>query len=524
MRIKEFFNYREKHATLLIILTVITIFFTHPFLKYPFDVYFHLNKISLEYNVDVIPKGKILWHYLWAKLFYLFNIDNTQIFIRAKIIHITQILITFFSVFFLSNVIIRNLFVNIENIQVKYLAYWSTIIWFTIFATSSVGQHQVWILWYSINYQITLPLVLLITGLTLSIIFESLSFRKNIFYAVYIFTISFFILTIHAAEFLYFLMYLGVLLIVSIDKIFLVFKRYPYYAFFSSIISIIAITVFLDFIKSFSYREPLLLKYMSFEKLPELLYKINSDGAFIISRLNRAFASINELINLSIFLMIIIILIFFYRRYKKYTPLLHLRMFVFIVITSLFILIPVIQFTAGLAGLVTYPQLAHRLYYSSLLFVLVPSASFYVLSLLQKRNLLIVNLTIITLLLGTFIYSKYDIGHNQNYYKNIISIKNSFSERKMGFNLSPQNIMIIGKELKKYENNANSTDLYFYAREDIAFILKKIYNKNVYFPNLRKGKRLDVEKYMLEYKKDKTHKNIILFTVPKGFPDYEPYK
>ncbi len=487
-------------------------------------MYFHLNKISLEYNVDSMPKGRMLWHYLWAKFFYLFNIDNTQIFIRARVIHIMQALITFFSVFFLSNVIIRNLFVNIENIQVKYLAYWSTIIWFTIFATSSVGQHQVWILWYSINYQITLPLILLITGLILSIIFESLSFIKNIFYVVCIFAISFFILTIHAAEFLYFLMYLSVLPIVFIDKIFLLFKRHPYYAFFSAVIVVIALKSFIVFIKDFSYREPLLLKYMSFEKLPELLYKINSDGAFIISRLNRAFVGINELIYLSVFLMIIMLLLFFYRRYKKYTPLLYVRIFIFIVIASLFIFIPVLQFTAGLAGLVTYPQLVYRFYYSSLLFVIVPSASFYFLSLLQKRNLLIINLTIIALLLGTFIYSKYDIGHHQNYYKNIISIKNSFNERKVGFNLSPRNIMIIGKELKKYENNANSTDLYFYSREDIAFILKKIYNKNVYLPNIRKGRRLDVKKYIVEYERDKRHKNIILFTVPKGFPDYEPYK
>lgn len=184
-------------------------------------MFHHLEWIDMQYDSEVPPEGRHTWHYIWAKIFHFFHIENSQIFLRAYIIHVGQVLISFFAVFFLSKVIIKNIFIKIESFYIDYLAYWSTLIWFTIFATSSVGFHQVWTLWYSVNYQISLPFVLLITGLTLSLFFEKLSLKKKIFYSTLILLFSLVILKIHAMEYLYFLMYLSILPLIFIDKIYI---------------------------------------------------------------------------------------------------------------------------------------------------------------------------------------------------------------------------------------------------------------------------------------------------------------
>ena len=486
-------------------------------------MFHHLEWIDSQYNSTVLPEGRYTWHYIWAKIFHFFHIDNTQVFFRAYIIHIVQVLISFFALFFLSRIIIKNLFMRIEPFYVNYLAYWSTLIWFTIFSTSSVGFHQVWILWYSINYQISLPLVLFITGLTLSLIFEKPSFKKKFFYSVFILFFSFLILKIHAMEYLYFLMYLSILALIFIDRIYIIFKKNIYYSIPMSIISIIAVIEFLSLIKQYSYRLPPILKYMSFEKLPDLFSKISEHGEYIILHLNRASSVINELINLTIILFIPMFLILIYRRYKNIPSHINIRMFIFIFITSLFILIPVTEFTAGLASLVTYSKIIHRFYYSSLIFIAMPIIVFYILSTIGIKRLSILNILMLSMLLGTFIYSKH-FSSTHNYYKNILSIQNSFDERNIGFNLSTTHIETIQKQLKTYELNTSKEDLYFYAREDIAFILQKVYNKKVYLPKHWKGKKLGAKQYIQVYKKDTKHANKILFPTPLNFPPYESYK
>lgn len=129
----------------------------------------------------------------------------------------------------------------------------------------------------------------------------------------------------------------------------------------------------------------------------------------------------------------------------------------------------------------------------------------------------------IAILSGTFIYSKH-FSNTHNYYKNIISIQNSFDERSIGFNLSTAHIKTIENQLKIYELNTSKENLYFYAREDVAFILQKVYNKRVYLPKHWKGKKLDVKRYLQVYKNDTKHTNKILFSTPINFPPYESYK
>ena len=64
----------------------------------------------------------------------------------------------------------------------------------------------------------------------------------------------------------------------------------------------------------------------------------------------------------------------------------------------------------------------------------------------------------------------------------------------------------------------------FFSREDIAFILKYVYNKNVYLPIRWRGNVLQKDFYIKAFNNKKTKLKKVLFKTPKGFPKYEPYK
>jgi len=507
---------------ILILLLIYSIFMTNPFLKYPFDVYVHLDRIEKQYNTNHLLHNRLFWHYIWAKIFHLFNIDNTQIFFRAYVIHYTQVLISFSGVFYFSYIFIKNIFKQIDKLYIKYLALWSTIIWFTIYATNSMGIHQVWILWYSINYQITLIFILVMLGLTISILYNNFNIYNKFIYIFIIIILAFIVLKIHTMELLYYLMYLSTLSLVYIDKIFIYIKKNIY----NGLIAIITIGLFVYnlpiLVNHFESKSSRIINYLSYDKIPQLYNQIMRDGYSLIRGLNRAYASMNELIYLSIILIILLGIINIYNYIKKRDSFVRYRLLFFLIITSLFVLIPLFQFSSGLAGmLVSSVYVVNRFYYSSLIFLVIPIFTYYILQVINKKNIIYLNIYILFILFSIFLYSKYDINHNQNYYKNIQSIKNSFYREKVGFSLSSKNIKEIGKLKEKYKHDLNISKPYFFAREDIAFVLKHIYKEKVYLLHHYNGRKLNTNFYIVSYNKNK---NKILFKVPINFPKYEPYK
>ncbi len=498
----------------LMAICLVAIIFTHPFLRYPYDIFYHLIQIDKYYETNSLPVGRDLWHFLWAKFFYIFGIQNNEILLRAKIIHVIQTYIAFLSVYYFSNVVIRNLFKNIDKSILRYLSFWAVLIWISIFATFSMYYHLVWNLWYSVNYQVTLPLFWYITALTLVLFLEDTSLKKKIFFIVQILVISRFILQVHSMEYVYYLMYMFTFAIINIDKTWYFLKKY-FYIF----IPIIMIVVY--FAKQYQPEKSKIFNYLDFGKLPLLYQKIIQEGGILVSGSNRAFASINELMYLILFIGVIVTTIVIKNRVKNE---IDFRNFIFILVTSLFVLIPLYEFSGGLLGIITRENVVNRLYYSSSLFVLLPVFVYYLNYLLFKGkiNIFNINFIMIVLLSCTYVYSKYNIYGTQNYYKNVKSIKNSFFERKIGFNLSKEQIDMIGEKLKEYEINNNSgKPEYYYARADISFVIKYIYRKNVYWED----RRANPDYINIYNGKNKNNEfQLILFETPKGFPDYEPYK
>ena len=226
-----------------------------------------------------------------------------------------------------------------------------------------------------------------VIGLTLALVFESLSIKKTLWYLLLICLGLLFILKIHAVEFLYYALYLGVIPVIFIDKIAKFCRKHPFYAVFSIVGIVSLLTVLVPIIKKIPYKEPELLRYLSLEKLPALFQKIESDGHIVVSYYNKFFTTMNEIISLSSLLLFCMFFVLIYRVYMKKERLVKPRAFIFVFISSLFIYIPVMQFTAGVASLLTYPRLAYRFYFTSLLFVVIPMVLFYFLSLWHQRKL-----------------------------------------------------------------------------------------------------------------------------------------
>lgn len=465
-----------------------------------------------EYEPVVLERARFLWHYSWAILFKIVDIDSTQLLVRAKIIHVIQIVISLLSMYYFSKVVIRNVFFKIDRVILKYLSLWSVFIWLTIFATKSVDYHQVWMMWYSVNYQITLPLFWYMLALTFVLVLEEISVWKKIFFSIQIMLLSRIILQIHSMEFLYYLMYMALFGLIYIDKIYIFFKKY-FYLFVPILLSIVY------FMKHYQPDHSPIFEYLSLDKMPELYQKIMQKGGVLLSGYNRASFSINELMYFIgiVGVLFSMYLLFQYRNSNQKA--INIRMILVIWITSLFVLIPLYQFSSGLFAVITRTMVVNRLYYSASLFMVLPIVIYYVIRNF-KYSFRAMNLILILSLVVVYHFSKYSNTVGHNYYKNIQSIQNSFYERKVGFNLTQVEIDKIGKIIEKYEDTTTPSTIKFYARADIAFVIKYVYHKNVYW----EGRHANPE-YKKIYEKNKYNKDSkqILFKIPKSFPKYDPF-
>ena len=505
---------------LLFTLTFGALFFTHPFMHYPFDIFTHLQWIDAQTYAQSVPGERYFWHYLWAHIFSWLHIGTSEVFLRAHIIHYVQTAAAFLMLFYSSRVVYRELFPDTHTDSLNFMAYWATLLWFTLFANYSMHHHMVWISWYSVTYQITLPMTLLTLALLLPLFTRKMAWYRQAVHLVLIGLLSYLIIRMHAMEYIYFLLYAGVLLLVYMDKIFGFARRHL------ALASLLLLSVLTGFwwlagiLRTSSYRMPELFSYLSLEKIPELYSVILAKGALFTSHFSKASEIMNALVYLSLFAVAFMLSVALYRHFKPYdTPRINLRILIFLAITSLFVFIPLTNVTSGFAIMLTYTDITYRFYYSTLLFLALPASVFYLYRLWEYKQLLLPNVTMAFLIAATLFYS-YHFSSKHNYYKNVYSLLQMFNEKQMHFNLSEKEIASIGKLLQKYEQtNTSGKPNCYYARGDIAFVIKFIYQKETDYD--RRG-HLD---YLQRYKH---HNNPachpVLFQAPKGFPPYVPYR
>lgn len=523
--LKKTVQEKEVGFYLVLLLLLSVLFFSHPFLRYPYDPWFFLFNINdiLYFNDDSYLTShphRQLWFLFWVEFFQIFPIKD--IFLQAKIIHLLQVLLCLFSVYFFSLVVLRNLFLYIDKVILKYLSLWSAIIWLTIFSTFSVFYHQSWVLWYSVTHQVTISLFWYACALTFILFIERIKLWQGIYYVTQIVFLIFLMLNIHAMEIAYYFMYLILLSMLYIKKIISTIKKHY--------ISALILIVFSSFLILYYYNLKGSLKIFSIIHdggLSGLYQYIMKDGTILVEGKNRAAAAINELIYFSSFLLLFALLRIFLDKFKGLKETLNFRVFVFIIFSSLFIAIPLVKFTAGVASVLSDITVVNRLYYSSSLFLVIPAIVYYYFSSLKIKKITLskINLSIFIILFSVFIFSTYG-SSSQNYSKNIRSLIKSFDRSEIGFHLNKKQIIHIGALLSRYESeiNINKSEIIYYAREDIAMILKYVYHRNVYWDGWRKNRTLKDFNHYLKASEVYLIKTSIVFKTPEGFPDYEPFK
>jgi len=497
-------------------LFIVAIFFSNPFLKIPYDMWYHLSRVEYFFSHDVFileVKNKELWPYIWGGIFKIFGIED--VLFRAKIIHIVQALISFFVIYFTSKVVIQNLFRKIDALALKYLSLWSTIIWFTIYATFSVAYHQVWIMWYSINYQITLIMFWYIFALSLLLVAQKQSLSKSLLHLFQIIFFSIVILWMHAIEFIYYAMYLFLICLIYWRQIFTGFKTY--YIQSSFVLLTLFYGLFYFFTHDFVYRKPKIFQYLSFEHIDELYSKLMTVGKIQVEISSRAFASLNELIYILLFVIVIMLILKVYHYLQKMDDNIDGKVFVLLATSSFFVLIPINIFASGLASMLVSEVYVNRYYYASSVFMVLPIAVYYFMQLyMPKKRLLKTNFVILSILVLVFVYSK-QFSQSSNYYKNIVSLSNSFSKEKVGLNYSMKYVNIIDKELQNYKHKFQDKKVLYYARGDIAYILQYIFKKdNVY---MHRRHTYSKEEFLIYCEKNSY--TPVVFKTPNNFPKDE---
>lgn len=475
----------------------------------------HLEWID-KVNIDNPPPKRLVWHYLWAWLFNLFSIERSEIFLRASIIHYTQFVISFLSLLYFSNTFYKLLITNITKEDSLRLSFWSTALWFITLATYSMGTQQVWILWYSINYQITLPLSFVIAGLTLQLIYFEKKFYRKIILFLIITGFSLYIMASHAMEFIYYLIWMLLLALSYLPS----FIRDFFKNFYRSIAIIVLVSILttgsIIVAQKFLYRSIPLLQYFNFDKIENLPSDIIKHGYYVVSLLSRADYVLNIAITISVFTSIVIFIIYLFSYFTKREQFFRGRFVWLLIAGTLLIYIPTTVYTAGLAALLSYDSVVHRFYFSTLLFLALPALVYWI----QKQknySIYFLHIGMVVVIIGFMIYSKV-FTQKQIFYKNIRSLYYSIENRDR-FNLNSRQIHTIGKILDRIQKDHPGKKLYFYARSDIAFVLKYIYRQHVRFH--RRG----VYSYKVLYEKEKRKSYLkILFPVPEGFPPYSPYK
>ena len=181
-------------------------------MKVRFDIWQHIGNIDRLIFDPSVKITRTNWHAVWA--FVLRTLGPSDVFTHATIVHRSQFVLNAIIIYHASKQIFSALFEKDhfaeeknKNQWISSLALCSVLVWFTIVGTVSTFQ-QAWIMWYSVNYQITLSFLFLSIALIVNVI--CLEQTKKIYIAKLSIAFTFLILIymFHAGELAYLIFYL----------------------------------------------------------------------------------------------------------------------------------------------------------------------------------------------------------------------------------------------------------------------------------------------------------------------------
>lgn len=478
----------------LISVGLISIAFSFPMMKLKFDIWQHIDHINAyvaEPNANIT--GRATWLKMWAHLFRFLNIDN--IFTYAIVIHRVQFVLNCLTIYFAAKQIFSALLVFHENEAVKNqwlssLALSSVVVWLTIIGTFSFFQ-QAWIMWYSVNYQISLPMLFLALGLIVNAIVVIQSTQMVVMKALIAFTLVMGIYFFHAGELAYLIIYIliGFLCFVSQIRI-----NRKYVLFGTGFLSILLYVL----IQMYSDHVPALITMLKNGEYSQISTAIQTKGKWnAVDGGNRFSSNWNELYRLSVFAFVPIgIFVWFNPRMA------NKRVLFFIGLSLIFCFIPTFQYSAGLASLISYDGIVNRYYFASLIFLIIPLSAYFLIINFKsiKYPVGVIYLTFLIMLMVLF-YSK-KINNEGVYFKNVQSIVKSIKAKKIDVGVSDAFILSTGSQIDVAEAKYASNSFNYCGSFESLFIARYVYGKkNMLFDRLGNFSNSECENHARDFGK-----------------------
>lgn len=480
-RLSSLYRSYELIFWLVVLVGIVFIVSSFPMMKLRFDIWDHVDRIrSMVLDSTAPSPAKRYWYACWAFVFRLFNV--TDLFTIATVVHRVQFIANCLLIYFAAKQLFAPLLslnrrVSSQNQWLSSLALSSVMVWLTIIGTYSFFQ-QAWIMWYSVNYQITLSMLFLALALTVNILATPQALGKVTFKACLVLVLLACVLMFHAGELAYLLFYIPILCLCFWPN----YKINIKYI----LISVILVFIILYFgIKFYEDQIPALFTHLKNGEYQKLLTDIYKKGTWnAVHGGNRYSANWNELYALSVYLLIGIG-IAVYMSWLKITTI-NKKVLCFLLLSLVFCFMPTFVYTAGLLSLISYDGIVNRYYYASFVYLALPLAAYIFLKYWHTSPkpawlLLFVGL----LMLSTFGYSKI-INNEGVYYQNVQSIMTSMQSKRINIDVHEDEIESIRLQLlaaeAKYPVN---TYIYCGAYESLH-ITAYIFNKksNLIFDRL----------------------------------------
>lgn len=471
-------SYRLLFWTILFLgLTFIVLSF--PMMKLRFDIWQHIDQIRsyvIDANANVTSRA--VWLKMWAYVFRFLNIND--IFTYATVIHRVQFVLSCTAIYFAAKQLFKALLMfdegesAIEKKQwLSSLALSSVVVWLTVIGTFSFFQ-QAWIMWYSVNYQITLPMLFLALGLSVNALTVAQGTKLVVYKAISAFALVLGIYFFHAGE----LAYLGFYILIGVLCFGSKFKLNWKYALIGA--TFLSIVLYL-LIRMYSDHVPALITLIKNGEYFKILTEIQAKGKWnAIDGGNRFSANWNELYRFSVFAFIPLAVFAWFKPLQV-----NQRVLCFVGLSLAFCFIPTFQYSAGLASLISYDGIVNRYYYASLIFLILPLCAYFVVINFKaiKHPIGLLGL-VFFIMLSVLIYSK-KINNEGVYFKNVQSISHSIKKKKIDIGVSDAFIASTGLQVSAAESQYINTRFVYCGSFESLYITRYIYGKkNMLFDRL----------------------------------------
>lgn len=450
---------------------------SYPMMRLRYDLWDHVDRIrAMVLDDSVTSHAKRYWYACWAFIFKLFVV--TDIFTIATVIHRVQFIANCVLIYFAAKQLFEPLLSldrhnKHQNQWLSGLALSSVLVWLVTIGTFSFIQ-QAWIMWYSVNYQITLSFLLLSISLTVNLLTVEQSKNIQITKALIAAALLVLILLFHAGELAYFIFYLPIFIICFGGKI----KMNIKYLIVCCLSIIVVLYLGLNFYKD---QTPLLITLLKNNEISKIMELINQKGTWnAVEGGNRYAGNWNEFYAISVYSMLFIGSLSAFNVLKT-----HKRVMAFIVLSLIFCFAPSYVFSSGFLSLVSYDGIVNRYYFASLLFLAVPLCVYFAITKFKFTNHPII-LIAITFLIITIAYSFSKFYNNRGvFYQNVKSIATSLKAKKIDVEVTEAEIADIGKQIELAELSSSSNGFIYCGSYKKIYMVAYVYNrKNVFFDRL----------------------------------------